>query len=83
MALAGFAWVRSKTAVELKEALTATQESIQIYHRLAIELPEAFGGYLITVLRTAADLLDQLGRSQEALAIRRQLNGDREDTSPT
>jgi len=72
----GFAWVRAAVGLELPEALTAVKEAIAIYQRLAEEIPEAFGGDLLSARYTLADILDGLGRHDEAAELRRQIGGD-------
>jgi len=56
--------------------LTAVKEAIAIYQRLAEEIPEAFGGSLLLARYTLADILDGLGRHDEAAELRRQIGGD-------
>ena len=72
----GFAWVRATVGLELPEALTAVKEAIAIYQRLTEETPEAFGGSLLSVHYALADILDGLGRHDEAAELRRQIGGD-------
>ncbi|MFE3206330.1 tetratricopeptide repeat protein [Embleya sp. NPDC059237] len=55
------------------EGLTAIEEAIRILHRLASETPAVFAGRLRTAQATRADLLEELGRSEEARDIRRRL----------
>ncbi len=74
--LGGFAWVRATVGLELADALTAVQEAIVIYQRLAEEIPDAFGGDLLSARYTLADILDGLGRHDEAAELRRQIGGD-------
>jgi tetratricopeptide (TPR) repeat protein len=74
-------WVRVSAGTELDGALTAVKESIEIFKRLAAALPNVFGGRLVGVYRTAADVLDQLGRTEEASAIRHQLGDEDEPGS--
>jgi hypothetical protein len=76
MALWGFAWVRTGDAAELSEALAAAREAIRIYEALVEELPDAFSSRLRSVRHTLADVLDGLGRTDEAAELRRQLDGD-------
>ena len=72
----GFAWVRATVGLELPEALATAEEAIAIYERLAEEIPEAFGGSLLSARYTLADILDGLGRHDEAAELRRQIGGD-------
>ena len=79
LSLLAFGWVRARGGTELDEALRAIEESIGIYQRLTAQLPDAFGSYLSNAYQTAANLLDQLGRIEEASAIRRQVLGDEDE----
>jgi len=72
----GFAGVRATAGLELPEALAAAEEAIAIYQRLAEEIPEAFGGSLLSARDTLAYILDGLGRHDEATELRRQIGGD-------
>lgn len=65
-ALCQFAWARSALVVELDEALSAAQESVAISRRLAERLPEAFAGTFVRANVAVAEVLDALGRSDEA-----------------
>ena len=72
----GLAGVRAIAGLELPEALAAAEEAIAIYQRLVEEIPEAFGGDLLSARYTLADVLDGLGRHDEAAEVRRQIGGD-------
>ena len=72
----GFAWVRATVGLELPEALAAAEEAIAIYQRLVEETPEAFGNDLLSARYTLANILDGLGRHDEAAELRRQIGGD-------
>jgi len=74
MALWGFAWVRAADQLDLDDALTAIQEATAIYRSLAETLPDAFTGYLRATVSTHADVLDGLGRPDEAEQLRRTLD---------
>ncbi|WP_276328531.1 tetratricopeptide repeat protein [Micromonospora echinospora] len=58
----------------LPQALETIAESIEIYRFLAAQLPQLFKIELIRAYRTLADLLEGLGRRDEADSVRRQLN---------
>jgi len=72
----GFAWVRAAGGLELPEGLAAVEEAITLYQRLVEEIPEAFGRDLLSARTTLADVLDGLGREDEAADLRRQIGGD-------
>ncbi|MFN2494617.1 MAG: tetratricopeptide repeat protein, partial [Pseudonocardiaceae bacterium] len=65
------AWIGADGDDELADALAAVDEAVGIYSSLAERLPAVFVGYLLAALRTRADLLDRLGRDEEAEALRR------------
>lgn len=66
MSLWGYAWVRTAGQLQLDDALAAVEEAAAIYRSLADTLPHAFTGYLRATISTHADVLDGLGRSDEA-----------------
>ncbi|WP_331727661.1 tetratricopeptide repeat protein [Streptomyces sp. NBC_01176] len=68
--LATFARVRVEGGQDLPAALEAVQESAEIFRRLTQALPLAFDDRLRVVLDIQADILDQLGRTEEATRIR-------------
>ena len=72
----GFAWVRAAVGLELPEALAGAEDVIDIYQRLTEEIPEAIGDSLLSARYTLADVLDGLGRHDEAAELRRQIGGD-------
>lgn len=77
----GLAWVRAAGPLELPEALTAASEAVAIYRRLADHLPGAFTGHLRGALGVMANLLDALGRHDEASELRRELDHTDDDAS--
>jgi len=76
MSLWGYAWVRAAGQLQLDDALTAVEEAATIYRSLAGTLPHAFTGYLRAAISTHADVLDGLGRSDEAEELRHTLDED-------
>ncbi|MGH4010806.1 MAG: tetratricopeptide repeat protein [Pseudonocardiaceae bacterium] len=68
-----FAWVRAAGQVELPQALAAAEESVGIYEALYRRLPQAFAGDLRGALTTAADVLDGLGRIEDATKVRNRI----------
>ena len=78
MGLWAFGWVRAAGGQELDAALCAAEEATAIYESLAHDLPQAFAGLLRTASLTRADVLDGLGRTNEAEELRRQLRTDQE-----
>jgi tetratricopeptide (TPR) repeat protein len=72
----GFAWVRAAGGLDLPVALAAVQEAIALYQRLAEQIPDAFSRDLLSARYTLADVLDGLGRHDEAAELRRQIGGD-------
>jgi hypothetical protein len=62
----GYAMVCDNYGVNLPEALTATEEAIDIFQSLAEGLPEVYGDELREVHETRADVLDALRRAGEA-----------------
>ncbi|MFJ8689643.1 hypothetical protein [Micromonospora wenchangensis] len=56
------------------EGLEATTEAITIYGPLAEQLPAVFAERLFAAYQTLADILDGLGRADEAAELRRQLD---------
>ncbi|MGW7385442.1 tetratricopeptide repeat protein [Streptomyces sp. NPDC054794] len=65
-----FAGVRVELRRDLPAALEAAQEAVEIYRRLAQGEPVAYDTELHTVLNVQADILNQLGRTEEAAHIR-------------
>jgi tetratricopeptide (TPR) repeat protein len=69
-----FALARAAAQVELSQALTAANESVTIYEHLAQRQPEAFASALQGALATLGDVLNGLGRSNEATDIRHRID---------
>ncbi|MED7823216.1 tetratricopeptide repeat protein [Streptomyces chiangmaiensis] len=65
-----FARVRVELGRDLLLALEAAEESAEIYRRLALAEPVAYDTDLSIVLDVQADILDRLGRTEEAMRIR-------------
>lgn len=72
-ALGSYALVRAKSHDQLEAALAAAQEAIAIYFRLYERMPVAFARHLGEAYGVAADVLEGLGRTDEAAEIRRYL----------
>lgn len=53
------------------EALGSIRESVAVYRRLATQIRGAFNSDLGASLGTAADVLDGLGRQEDAISLRR------------
>ena len=64
------AWVRVAHQYELPEALTAATESVERYEKLYGQIPAAYVRDLASALGILADVLDGLGRGDEATAVR-------------
>ncbi|WP_245722822.1 tetratricopeptide repeat protein [Micromonospora matsumotoense] len=56
------------------EALEAVTEAVNIYERLTEQLPAVFAERLFAAYQTLANVLDGLGRVDEAAELRRQLD---------
>ncbi|WP_050777811.1 tetratricopeptide repeat protein [Micromonospora sp. ATCC 39149] len=83
MSLWAYAWVCVNVQANLPQALESVAEAIGLYQPLAQQLPQLFAGRLLAAYRTLADVLDGLGRADEATELRRQLaeaTGDRPDS---
>lgn len=65
-ALRAAATVRAVAEVELPQALDAAEQSAAIYQDLAATHPAAFADDLIDALHIVADILDDLGKGEEA-----------------
>jgi tetratricopeptide (TPR) repeat protein len=65
-----FARIRVELSRDLPAALEAAQESVEIYRCLAQAEPLAYDTELHTVRNVQADILDRLGRTEEATRIR-------------
>ncbi|SCG39625.1 hypothetical protein GA0070623_0570 [Micromonospora rifamycinica] len=74
MSLWAYGWVCVNVKANFVEALEATTEAITIYGPLAEQLPAVFAERLFAAYRTLADVLDGLGRTDEAAELRRQLD---------
>jgi hypothetical protein len=70
-----YARQRVTAGIALNEALSAAEEACQILLPLARRLPESFMCPLVIAYQAAADILDGLGRDEEAAEIRRNLPG--------
>ncbi|MGH4016852.1 MAG: hypothetical protein ACRDSL_23570 [Pseudonocardiaceae bacterium] len=66
----GIAWARTGGQAELDEVLTASQEAVAISEALAEALPAAIVGYSGLQRLRRADVLDNLGRCDEATELR-------------
>ncbi|MFC8850687.1 tetratricopeptide repeat protein, partial [Micromonospora sp. NPDC057141] len=69
-----YGWVCVNIQANFAEALEAVTEAVAIYERLTEQLPAAFAGRLFAAYRTLADVLDGLGRADDAAELRRQLD---------
>ncbi|WFE20287.1 tetratricopeptide repeat-containing protein [Solwaraspora sp. WMMD937] len=70
MSLGASAWVRVAHQYKLPEAFKAMTESVERYEKLFRQIPMAYVGDLVRALGTLADVLDGLGRGDEATAVR-------------
>ncbi|SNB74288.1 Anaphase-promoting complex subunit 5, partial [Thermoflexus hugenholtzii JAD2] len=52
-----------------EEALTATQEAVELYRQLAAQHPQAFLPDLASSLTNLGAMLSELGRREEALQV--------------
>ncbi|MEU5671923.1 tetratricopeptide repeat protein [Micromonospora sp. NPDC047753] len=66
------------TSQNLRTALTHIDDAIGIYQRLATRLPASFDHPLWSACHTRADVLDALGRHDEASELRRNLTSSGE-----
>ncbi|MEU7617713.1 hypothetical protein AB0M91_28780 [Micromonospora rifamycinica] len=69
-----YAWICVNVQTNLPQALDSITDAITLYQPLAQQLRQMFGGQLFSAYRTLADVLDGLGRSEEAADLRRQLD---------
>ncbi|MFI6079106.1 tetratricopeptide repeat protein [Actinoplanes sp. NPDC051343] len=67
-------WVCVNVKANYAEALDSLTEAISLYEPLARQLPQMFAGHLISAYRTLTDVLDGLGRTEEAAGLRQQLD---------
>ncbi|MDX3866433.1 tetratricopeptide repeat protein [Streptomyces europaeiscabiei] len=66
------AWVRRNGQLDLPWALLAAEEGARIYRDLAAGAPTVFNPQFKMALELQADLLDRLGRTQQAEVVRRE-----------
>jgi tetratricopeptide (TPR) repeat protein len=66
----------------LPSAMSALQEAIDLYRQLSEQRPEAFRGELESAYQVLADVLDRLGRGDEASEIRQLLDPEAGDSAP-
>ncbi|MEV6329855.1 tetratricopeptide repeat protein [Streptomyces sp. NPDC051909] len=69
-ALWGYAFVRSSLNTELDDGLVAAARAVRAYRELAERDPESFTPDLMGGYALAADLLERLGRGEEAAEMR-------------
>ncbi|WP_431913276.1 tetratricopeptide repeat protein [Micromonospora carbonacea] len=74
MSLLAYGSVCVNVKTNFAEALEKVTEAIGLYGALAGQWPEVFAGLLFAAYRTLADILDGLGRAEEAAELRRQLD---------
>ncbi|MFC8902963.1 tetratricopeptide repeat protein, partial [Micromonospora sp. NPDC057140] len=74
MSLWAYSWVCVNAQTNLPQALDSVTEAIDLYQSLARQLPQVFEGQLFSAYQTFIDVLDGLGRSDEAADLRRQLD---------
>jgi tetratricopeptide (TPR) repeat protein len=76
--LANSLWAYGLVCVNVKanyaQALEAVTEAINIYEPLVRHLPQVFVGPMYSACRTLTDVLDGLGRAEEATELRQQLD---------
>ncbi|WP_328383525.1 tetratricopeptide repeat protein [Micromonospora zamorensis] len=73
ISLWSYAWICVRIQENLPHALVAVTETIDLYTKLAEQLPQAFDGRLRSAFLTLAEVLDGLGRTEDAAELRRQL----------
>lgn len=74
MSLWTYATVCADVKQNLPEALKAITEATQLYGSLAKRVPQKFAGQALSAYRTLADVLEGLGRRDEADGLRQQLD---------
>ncbi|MBB4752791.1 tetratricopeptide repeat protein [Actinoplanes lobatus] len=74
MSLRAYGWVCVNVKANYAQALESVTEAIGLFEPLTEQLPDVFAGQLISAYRTLADVLDGLGRADEATDLRRQLD---------
>jgi tetratricopeptide (TPR) repeat protein len=77
--LLAYAWVCANAAVSLPAALDSVNEAIDLYESLTEGPPQMFADQLYAAYQTLADVLEGLGRTDEAAELRRQLGQDPDD----
>ncbi|MFE6164126.1 tetratricopeptide repeat protein, partial [Streptomyces sp. NPDC056486] len=70
------AWVLTKGPDNLPHALETVTEAVAIFTKLAGHTPAAYRDHLRAAKDTRADVLEAMGRTQEAADLRRLLDGD-------
>ncbi|MEU4217151.1 hypothetical protein [Actinoplanes sp. NPDC026623] len=63
-----------KVKVNYTQALEAVTEAVELYEPLVRQFPQMFAGQLFSAYRTLTDVLDGLGRAEEAAELRQQLD---------
>ncbi|MET8197997.1 tetratricopeptide repeat protein [Micromonospora taraxaci] len=74
--LGAYAWVCVNLNDNLPAALDSVNEAIRLYKPMTERLPHIFMGQLFAAYRTLADVLERLGRADEAANVRRHLDQD-------
>ncbi|MEV1012516.1 tetratricopeptide repeat protein [Micromonospora sp. NPDC049801] len=74
MSLWTYATVCADAKQNLPEALKAITEATQLYGSLAKRMPQKFAGQALSAYRTLADVLEGVGRRDEANGLRQQLD---------
>jgi hypothetical protein len=69
-ALRQFAQVRARAGVELDAALPAATEAVTLYEQLVRASPQTFVGALYAAYEILAEVLDGLGRHDDATRVR-------------
>jgi hypothetical protein len=77
--LRAHAWVRHLVGADLAAALATAREAVDAYTELAGAEPAAFGDRRSAARRTLADVLESLGRGDEAAEIRQALDDEAGD----
>ncbi|MFI6226672.1 tetratricopeptide repeat protein [Micromonospora echinospora] len=71
--LRAYALLCVKVKANLPQALETAVESVHVYQQLAAQLPQMFGSQLLSAYRVLADVLEAVGRKDEAGVLRQQL----------
>ena len=69
-------WICVNAKANYAQALESITEAISIYELLAGQMPTVFAGHLFSAYGTLADVLDSLGRTDEATELRQLLDQD-------